>query len=339
MKSEDILDALGEIHEEAIWDAGNRGRFVSFLRKRRWTAAAVILCLSLSILPLSAEVPGLHQLLYQISPAAAQFFQPVHMACENNGIRMEVLAAYLHGDTAQIYLTMQDLEGERIDSTTDLFDSYSIYSPYPCSGNCQRVGYDPATRTAAFLVTLQQLEGQEITDGKVTFSVREFISGKQSYSGLIPGVSLSCAEENPSVQSVTPRGMSFSEGYEEADLPYAALDCERNVASPMPGVTLTGIGFVGDALHVQVYYENILVTDGHGWVELRDKKTGGAVSCMASLSFWDQEQRGSYQDYIFTDIDKEGLKKYELYGEFFTSRRHTEGNWRVTFPLKNIDYQ
>ncbi len=336
MKSDYILDALEELDEEMIRDARNGGRLIPFLRKRRWAAAAAILCLSLSVLPLCAALPGLHQLLYRISPAAAQFFQPVHMACEDNGIRMEVLAAYVHGDTAQIYLTLQDLEGERIDETTDLFDSFNIYSPYPCSGSCQMAGYDPAARTAAFLVTLQQWEGQNMPDGKITFSVQEFISGKQSYSGPIPGVNLSCAQEAPLTQSVTPRGMSFSEGYEAAGLTHTALDCKGSMASPLPGVVLTGMGYVEDALHIQIYYDNILETDSHGWVELRDKETGKAVSCTASLAFWDQEQRGSYQDYIFPDIKKDTLKSYELYGEFSSSGQHIEGNWRVTFPLENV---
>ena len=39
---------------------------------------------------------------------------------------MEVEAVYVHADTAEIYLSMQDLTEERIDETVDLFDSYSI---------------------------------------------------------------------------------------------------------------------------------------------------------------------------------------------------------------------
>ena len=77
-------------------------------------------------------------------------------SCEDNGIRMEVTAAYIHENTAEIYLSLEDLTGTSFDETVDLFDSYRLHTPFDCTGHCQLASYDPDTHTATFLVTLEQ---------------------------------------------------------------------------------------------------------------------------------------------------------------------------------------
>ena len=74
---------------------------------RRWCAAAACLCLvfCLAVPAMAVSIPAAYELLYAVSPATAQFFKPVELSCEDNGIRMEVTAAYIHDDTAQIYIT------------------------------------------------------------------------------------------------------------------------------------------------------------------------------------------------------------------------------------------
>ena len=78
----------------------------------------------------------------RLGAAAAQYFTPVQHACEDQGIRMEVLSVYIHGDTAEIYISLQDQTGNRIDETTDLFDSYDILRPYDSTATCRFAGYD-----------------------------------------------------------------------------------------------------------------------------------------------------------------------------------------------------
>ena len=74
-------------------------------------------------------------------------FLPVQKSDTNNGIKMEVVSADIRGDTARIYITMQDLIGDRVDETIDLYDSYDIRLPFDGTGFCGKVGYDPNTRT------------------------------------------------------------------------------------------------------------------------------------------------------------------------------------------------
>ena len=106
--------------------------------------AAAVLCLSLAA-PALANADPAYELLYRLSPAAAQLLRPVRKADEDNGIRLEVVSARVEGDTAEIYVTLRDLTGDRVDDTTDLFDSYSIHRPFDSSAACRSAGFDAET--------------------------------------------------------------------------------------------------------------------------------------------------------------------------------------------------
>lgn len=63
---------------------------------------------------MASNLPAIYQLMYLVSPEAAQFFVPVQKACKDNGIRMEVVTANIHDNTAEIYITLQDLTGDTL---------------------------------------------------------------------------------------------------------------------------------------------------------------------------------------------------------------------------------
>ena len=114
-----------------------RGAKQPFVRiKPALIAAAICLCLVLTVPVLAASVGPVYELIYLVSPSAAQFFVPVQKSDTNNGVKMEVVSADIRGDTARIYITMQDLIGDRVDETIDLYDSYDIRLPFDGTGFC-----------------------------------------------------------------------------------------------------------------------------------------------------------------------------------------------------------
>ena len=312
---------------------------------KRWGAIAACLCLAfgLAIPALAASIPYVYDALYAISPATAQFFKPVALSCEDNGIRMEVVAAYIHQDTAEIYISMQDLQGKRVDETMDLFDSYQINTPFDCTGHCELSGFDPDTQTATFLITIKQWNKQNIIGDKLTFSIREFLANKKTYEGILDGVSLDNIEQNAMTQTVSPRGLSGTDlvdRYQDSAAEgVTVLKPAESLLSPVSGVTVTGMGYVDGSFHVQVYYEDIHKTDNHGEVALINSQTGERIPCYGTIAFFDEERKGSYEDYIFTGIAAEKIHEYELYGTFVTSSGPVKGNWSVTFPLENTGGQ
>ncbi|MGM9662692.1 MAG: hypothetical protein ACI3WR_06320 [Oscillospiraceae bacterium] len=334
MTREELSQAVGGISARHIEAAARPPRSAAPRRKRRGfiraavLAAALAACLLLAVPALAAaDVQPAYEFLYAFSPELAQKLKPVRLSCEDNGVRMEVVSAAIDGDTAEILLSLRDLTGDRVDETTDLFDSYSIHRPFSSSATCRLERYDQDTRTAYFLIHLTQWDGREIGGKKITFSFSRFLSKKQNFSGPIPEVDLSTAAPAAEAQTkVDLRGWSGSAACDRFLLPGSGPDY-----SPVPGVTITALGYIDGKLHVQAYYEDILETDNHGTLWLR-AENGAEYSCEASGSFWDEEQRGSYEEYVFS-VPAEDLAGCTLWGDLTVCGSLTEGNWQVTFPL------
>ena len=138
-------------------------------------------------------------------------------------------------------------------------------------------------------------------------------------------------------QTVQPRGLSGDLFGSDGRKSVTVLKPGDAIASPVDGVTLTGIGYVDGRLHVQVYYADILKTDNHGSISLVNRETGEQIECDGSAACFDDAGTGSYEDYVFTGIEADALDTYALYGMFVTSAGPVEGNWSVTFPLENTE--
>ncbi|MDO5785451.1 MAG: hypothetical protein Q4P20_10365 [Eubacteriales bacterium] len=321
----------------------------------RPTAAVLAACLGVTIaMPaLAANVEPIYQVMYAISPSAAQFFMPVHLADENNGIRMEVESAYIHGNIAEAYITMQDLTGDRVDDTMDLNDSYHINLPFDCVlATCDRVGYDEETKTARFYILIQGFgtgNGEKIEGDKITFTLGSFMSHKKVYDNMQIPINLTTVESNAETQEVELRGYASMEDYEDMpDTMQALVPSTPREEFPVEGVDLTGIGYVDGKLHVQIASEpEENVFDGNGFFWLV-KEDGTIVECVENFGYrigdaqWAETADGPghydaatrYDEYVF-DIPQDEIGEYQLSGKFVTSGTYVEGNWRVTFPLES----
>lgn len=332
MNIDTLLDVIGDIAPEKVAEArDNRPKRRPLAPRPAVIAALLALCLLVSVPAMAAaDVEPAYALVYAVAPAVAQRLKPVRLACRDNGIVMEVVAAEVHDDEANIYLAMRDTESDRIDATTDLFDSYTINRPFDMAGTCRNVSFDAETGTVYFLITLNRFGGRAITGSKITFSAREFLSGKEKFTAVLDSVSLADAPLSPAVQPLADsRGGSWPD---EETAPARVLTPQAGFAfSPTPGVQVTAIGFTGGQLHVQAHFDDIRRTDNHGWFWLEDGET--AIDPIASVSFWDEAQSGAYYEYIF-DVTPDEAARCALACELTTSSRLTEGNWQVTFKVE-----
>lgn len=305
-----------------------------------WIAAAACLCLLLGLATpaLAANVPAFCDALYTISPAAAQYLRPIQLSCEDQGIRMEIDAVNIHADTAEIYVAMQDLTGDRLDETTDLFDSYTISTPFNTTGHCKTIRYDAETKTVYFLVTLEQWDDQDITGDKLTFRVRQILSKKQTFEGVVEGISPADAAADPKTQNFYVSGIGGQapaiQYHNDPDMTFTALEPVGILANPVQGVTVTAMGYVAGVLQIQVHFADILRTDNHGTLFLQDRYTGELIGPDYAFSRRDEQKTGSYEEYVFSNVSPEELENYVLYGDFTTAAPAMEGDWRITFPLE-----
>ena len=355
----DVTEALGspEMEEKEHRKSWNNRAQNKHSHNRRWgrgiaVAAAFLIAINVSLPVLAGTFPNIYELMYLVSPAVAQFYRPVQMADEYDGIRMEVVAAYIHEETAEIYITFQDLEGDRLDETTDLYDSYSIHTPSSSAiGSCQKVGYDPETHALTYLITVTQEEGRKIEGEKLTFSVGGYLSHKQNYENIEISIDLTQVTDAPYQYVDSPAnggtmtgysglvtGMSETEIMEKKTQGYCVLVPQSaDPAFPVDGVNFTGIGYIDGKLHIQYAVANSLDNDNHGFFFLQNA-AGDTIEEVGSVSFRERtgENRIDYRDSVFL-VPQEELQNYRLYGDFVISEGFHEGNWQVTFPIKEME--
>ena len=339
MKTDLLIDAIGEIDDNKIRDAK---LFTVKTKKKSFNrsiviAVAVILCITITVPVLAVTVNPIYELVYQISPGLAQMLKPIQMSCENNGIKLEVVSAAVYENEAAIYISLVDMtDQKRIDETTDLFDSYHINLDFDSSASCRRVSFDEGTGIATFLISISQWNNQKIAGSKITFYFTEFLSYKNKFEGEITDIDLS--KVTKVTKTHTPKYFRGGSGkyvnYEDRHKVNCLFPIDGGIASPVDGVTVTNIGFVDNKLHIQVYYEDIINFDDHGYITLYDKN--GKKAEYFDVSFFDDEEIGSYDEIIY-DITPDEINNYTAFGKFITCSNKTEGFWQVTFPLENTN--
>lgn len=336
MKKEDLYNGISEIHPEYLEEADSyKTRKPTGWKK--WVAAACICVCCGSVMPVlavAADNKIAYELLYTISPSFAQKLKPVNISCEDNGIKMEVIAADIEGNKATILVSMQDVKGNRLDETTDLFDSYSIRTPYDQSGGCFLAEYDDETATATFMLEIEQMNQVLIPGDKITFSVGEILSGKKHSNTEVEKIDvkklpvINNFKADPNIRGA---GGTGPDSFEQDNVQLMESN-EESAAVLEEGVILTGYGILDDKLHVQIRYADILKTDNHGEIYLKNKN-GKVVRYQYNVAFWDDNEIDSYEEYIF-NIPVDDLNSYKIWGEFWTCNAGSiKGDWQVTFPL------
>ncbi len=330
MSGYDMLMCISDIDEELIEEAED-------IRKKKhsavWkyfptVAAAVIAVCVIFAVPIMAVAGSrqVYEMLYLISPSLAQRLKPVNASCEDQGILMTVVGADLDGDEARIVVSLRDLEKDRIDGTADLFDSYSIHTPYDQSGGCTSIGYDEETGEASFLITVHHMAGEMMPGDKITFSVSSLLLNKRSFDMMISQIDTTVFPEISEVlEGVSLRGRGGS--INDEDLIYMAPNIEPVVITP--GVTLMGYGILNGKLHVQIKYDDICNTDNHGFLFL-EKEGCERIPYEGSYSWFDGPD--SIEEYVFAYPEGE-LSEYAVSGQFWTADKALDGYWSVTVPL------
>lgn len=313
------------------------------LALRITAVAAVLAILVASPVALAATSSTAYGIMYKLSPQMAQFFTPINESCTDNGIRMEVLSARVtEQNTVEAYISVQDLAGGRIDESVDLFDSYSINTPFDSYGTCSQISYDDRTETAVFLISQTENSGRDLSGEKVTFSLRTLISHKD-YAEDIPICPLPEQTNTESMELSTynpPRAeyalTSVSGSLESVPKSVSVLvPSECDIALPKQFAhRITGIGWIDDRLHIQVATDQKIERDAQAFLHLQNA-AGEIVQPSESYSFvrdTNRDSRVDYGEYVF-DIPQDEASSYTLYADFSIAGQRTDGDWRVTFRL------
>lgn len=311
------------------------------VRKPLAVAAAICICVMLSVPVMATKVPAFNKLLNVVGVQGIQLLQPLELVSEDNGIKMEVLAAMNDDETAIVYLTLQDLTGDRIDQTVDLYN-YSINGANAFTH--ELVDYNEDTKTATIRMIANG--GQRFNGKKVTVRVDSFLSGKQYFNEVDTRVILAdvvneMPETIPLDMNNIPGGggKRFDEIKAQGTVDILKLDEEKEIIT-LPQIDfahISNIGYIDGKLHVQTKWKKNV--DEHGSLYLQDAHSGRIDP--SSISFGIDEQGNTnygneYIEYIF-DIGPAEASSYSLFGFFVKNNNYTEGKWATTFKIEAVN--
>ena len=324
--------------------------------------AAVFMLLLAVTLPVMATTDTGYELLYSISPETAQFFKPINLSDEDQGIRAEVESICLVGDTIQICLALQDLEGGRIDETIELGGNWGV-EPYApaftkeelCMASAKEtfMGFDAESNTARWLLTFSDISAQQIHSSKLlVLSIGRFFSGYTEYLNIeLPSIDLAQTDIDPVMTSMPLSGIvsldtdeirSLNMYMSETNTDYTFLtpsDEKLSVSETLPEIYITALGYVNNELHIQLYYEDPLLEESHGnlWLQTADGETVQAsYSAFSLVKNESGNNIGCYEEFTF-DIAQELLSDSTVHANLRTCETVTNGEWRITFPLKETN--
>ena len=374
MNGDKIMDAVGMIDEKLIIEARESRKRRLVTKKVFALVAALIVILIFGITSFARVYnPNLDEILYTIFPNIAMNLKPVNISDEKNGIKMEVISSKRDGKRAYIYISMQDLEGNRIDETIDLYDSVMLDLPIGFMGNCTKIGYDEKTQTATFLITIDQNGGLKIPWRKVSFSVGCFLSGRIEPKGFVNEIDLTKAELEPEYEteitgykklknkfdpgSLKGKFYRFAyriprviqnilklndwyfeyERHDEEIEKYLASNATFYVSET--GAEFVAMGFIDNKLHIRVYYGNRHYNDHIGFLTIYDKN-GNEIhtSKMKYINNFEEIEPNYFaptETWVdYTfDISPEEIEGCRLYERYWKYQNYVDGDWEVTFKI------
>lgn len=170
MKKEVISNAVSNISSRYVEEAADfqaKEKPAEKHFRKHFTLGKAVAAFAMLLLVFAVSVPALammnfepaYDLLYLLSPTVAQQLKPVQMSCEDNGIKFEVISANVEGGEATIFVSVQDLEGDRIDGTTMLVPGFSHDAVSSAQIMCSNISYSSKERIATFLIKIKQWDG------------------------------------------------------------------------------------------------------------------------------------------------------------------------------------
>lgn len=307
------------------------------LKKPLIAAVAVILCLLLSVPILGAVSEEFNNILFGISPEFAEILLPLDEECTSNGIKMEVLAATSDEEYSVVYLTLQDVEEDRL-KNIGFFDSVISSCNYAATSS-----YDKENRT---LYMRLLSEGSYDSNEPQTLILRDLDVAEASNYGL----DLSEVQESAGVlyEFGIDDGNSYSYSGKNSSIVDKIIEAGKTTILQPDGnrielptrMQISNIGYIDNKLHIQTIspwsdkeYSSLLLTNAKG-----ENYSMYEITTMEEIfrspdygfdlgSFSDDNFKCT--DYVF-NMTPEELVGYKL---LVMENNYIKGEWNTTFRI------
>lgn len=327
-----------------VHDAIEKRRITIYFKRAAVGISAVCLSIILCLPAMASNISSFKMLLSRINSEFETFFKPIQIVSEDKGIKMEVITAINDNEMAVVYLTMQDLTGDRVDNTIDLYD-YKLSKASMFTSEV--VNYDKASKTAT--IRMQANGGDKLSGKELSFSVDSFLSGRKEIKSKIDKNIFHnlLNTSNPKIVSldmnnnISGGSGNLFEEYKKMDNINILKPNEINIDFPeVDFVHISNIGLINGMLHIQTIWTGE-GKDDHGYLYFTDKLGNKLNINYANIHFSIDEKGNTiygrnYTEYIF-DIGSINLNEVYLNGDFITNKNYVQGKWDTKFKIKPIN--
>lgn len=307
------------------------------LRLTRRAAVVLAVCAALAATALAVG-PTLWGIIQGDLGAKAPYATEVPAFCEDQGIRLEVHSALFDNKIAQLYFSLQDLIGDRLDGDTQLFfglenqqEEGNDEMPWN-SSSVRQLSYEPESHTALFVLTLNGWSTKNRLP--LQFSGDWILSGYRTSRDYV---------------------MAREDGLSAVPLPSAAVDNGTTVLLPEPArvaaweamdpdtrpvFPITAVGFASDGkLHVRAR----ISLEGVIWSDIK-ARVYASEEAGCGVYYGDDENvtQTVVEDGIDYRFDSYGpsdlnrLMQISVEGDYSVHSAPVEGVWAVNIPFEAI---
>ncbi|WP_315371725.1 hypothetical protein [Paenibacillus xylanexedens] len=300
--------------------------------------AALSLCLVTGAAA-SVGIIDLSTVLHFLGADRIGILQPVHQVSEDQGIRMEVIGAVRDGDTTEIYVSLSDLTGHRINDTLDVYD-YRVTGGN--ANNAQIIHYDDANKTAIVRFLIQG----KVSKNRITVQINTLMSGASRHDGYnvqVDWKKLLQEKQNNSYEILERDRISGLGGTTDIQLETDPIPVLHQDVTNVPVVGIdwmhiSNIGFVEGKLHIQINPDNEIGEYNHGYFYFTDEQGQKLDIPEYSVSYGHYMKGqvrfgGDYIEYVYDLSSVDQLDKLRLQGSFTSISEVVQGNWKTTFNL------
>ncbi|MGO4731173.1 hypothetical protein [Paenibacillus sp. 2KB_22] len=287
----------------------------------------------------SVGIIDLSSVLHFIGADRIGILQPVHQVSEDQGIRMEVIGAVRDGDTTEIYVSLSDLTGHRIDETLDVYD-YRVTGGN--ANNAQIIHYDDAEKTAIVRFLIQG----KVTKNRITVQINTLMSGTSLQDGYNVQVDWEQLLQEKKINSYDILDRDRISGWggetdiqmETDPIPVLHQDVTNVPVSGIDWMHISNMGFVEGKLHIQINPDNEIGEYNHGYFYFTDEQGQKLDIPQYSISYGRYMKNGvdiggDYIEYVYDLSAVDKLDTLRLQGSFTSISEVVQGNWKTTFNL------
>lgn len=158
------------------------------IRLRRALAIAAVFCFAVicSVNVVATGTPSGQGLFSFLGDQISSFLQPINHTCTDNGIQTDIIAAINDNDLVDIYVSVKDLEGSRINENTMISDIRLTgldIEPW-----VERVRYDSASQSATFRI--QGACGKNLDGKKLSLSIGSILLNETEFDKYDTGITV-----------------------------------------------------------------------------------------------------------------------------------------------------